>query len=143
MRIQGQQDGFPAAKLTLQTSETINDLVCSRYSKLSQRVDEFGVDEMIVDVRVQPCKTMLNEPDNPGAGAINLPDAGILRAWAQHNVMHPFPSAQTKHALGSMADMTIAQVSDWFKNYRRRQWIADQLDYLIEDTVGDLPTGGG
>ena len=88
-------------------------------------------------------QTMPNEPDNPGAGAINLPDAGILRAWAQHNVMHPFPSAQTKHDLGSMADMTIAQVSDWFKNYRRRQWIADQLDYLIEDTTDDLPTGGG
>ena len=54
---------------------------------------------------------MPNEPDNPGAGAINLPDAGILRAWAQHNVMHPFPSAQTKHDLGSMADMTIAHKS--------------------------------
>ena len=82
----------------------------------------------------------MNQMDQDGAMLNTVHGADVLRAWAIHNVIRPFPTARTKHDLSIVADMTIAQVIDWFKNYRRRQWITDKLAYLLED-VGDAPTG--
>ena len=85
---------------------------------------------------------MSNQPNEPDHAMSTVNGADVLRRWAIQNVVHPFPTARTKHDLSIVTGMTIAQVIDWFKNYRRRQWIADKLAYLLEDTVDDIPTGG-
>ena len=62
----------------------------------------------------------------------------ILQAWANYNMLHPFPSATVKLELASSAGMTFTQVCDWFKNYRRRHWEAqkdDMITYLLADSV--------
>ena len=46
----------------------------------------------------------------------------ILQAWVQLNLSHPFPTAFTKMHLAASSNMSIRQVNDWFKNYRKRHW---------------------
>ena len=53
----------------------------------------------------------------------------ILQAWVQLNLSHPFPTAFTKMHLAASSNMSIRQVDDWFKNYRKRScghWFSEE-----------------
>ncbi|KAF1925582.1 uncharacterized protein M421DRAFT_94659 [Didymella exigua CBS 183.55] len=52
-----------------------------------------------------------------------LPSQAIkcLTAWLDANRHHPYPSAETKHALAEACSITLKQVTTWFTNTRQRQ----------------------
>ncbi|XP_072405188.1 homeobox protein SIX2-like [Chiloscyllium punctatum] len=50
---------------------------------------------------------------------------GILREWYLHN---PYPSPRDKRELAGATGLTATQVSNWFKNRRQRDRVADSKD---------------
>ncbi|EXJ95459.1 hypothetical protein A1O1_00581 [Capronia coronata CBS 617.96] len=53
----------------------------------------------------------------------NLPRqiTDILRAWFHEHLDHPYPTEEDKQAFMARTGLTIAQISNWFINARRRQ----------------------
>ncbi|KIX06025.1 uncharacterized protein Z518_03999 [Rhinocladiella mackenziei CBS 650.93] len=80
-----------------------------------------------------PSPTSLHHPSSP-SGAMdtdtrnrrrrgNLPRqiTDILRAWFHEHLDHPYPTEEDKQAFMAKTGLTIAQISNWFINARRRQ----------------------
>ena len=53
-----------------------------------------------------------------------LPDANgqVLRAWAEAHSDHPYPEEAEGDQLAAASGLSVAQVSNWFINYRIREW---------------------
>ena len=54
----------------------------------------------------------------------NLPDdsKGVLLQWAEEHLSHPYPTQKDKEELCEEANLTMAQLTNWFTNYRKRSW---------------------
>ena len=66
----------------------------------------------------------------------------VLHRWAQDHIMQPFPNKSVKRELSRNASMSLLQVNDWFKNYRRRKWDQEKLCYLLQHEPGQQQQQG-
>lgn len=53
-----------------------------------------------------------------------LPDDSkeVLLQWAEARLDHPYPTQKDKEELCEETNLTMAQLSNWFINYRKRYW---------------------
>ncbi|ORY85001.1 homeobox KN domain-domain-containing protein, partial [Protomyces lactucae-debilis] len=53
-------------------------------------------------------------------GNLSRKATSMLKTWLNEHVEHPYPSEDEKLALSEQTELTIAQISNWFINARRR-----------------------
>lgn len=59
----------------------------------------------------------------------------VLRDWY---IKSPYPSPREKRELAEMTDLTVTQVSNWFKNRRQRERAAEAKGTTLRDAEHDM-----
>lgn len=60
-----------------------------------------------------------------GTGRLQREQVALLKGWVAHpeNWLHPYPTEADKARLACEAGLKLSQVSDWFRNERKRTWL--------------------
>ena len=100
------------------------------YDEYDEHHDPFrliGTDEI---------ESMICEPASPKR-RVFLEDESkdVLTTWISGNLDKPFPKHSAKVGLARDASLSLKQVEDYFRNYRRRKWGEDLKDRLLVSGV--------
>jgi len=79
-----------------------------------RRVVAFGVPPRYMD---------LQEYDEKTSGRLPLETVRRLKQWVVDNWSHPYPQEVEKAVIAQACDMSHQQVSNWFRNERKRVWL--------------------
>lgn len=67
----------------------------------------------------------------------------VLKQWLNAHIEHPYPLWSEKHALAQAANLSVNQVSAWFKSYRKRHWKRDLIDAQYGRPAPDAAADAG
>ncbi|KAA8495267.1 Homeobox protein knotted-1-like 7 [Porphyridium purpureum] len=68
-----------------------------------------------------------------------IPDSrSLLREWADAHDDHPYPSDPECHQLAQDTGLEIAQVRNWFHNFRKRDWKSGRRHLVIGSRTAAL-----
>ncbi|BBN08198.1 protein MpBELL2 [Marchantia polymorpha subsp. ruderalis] len=66
------------------------------------------------------------ELEGTGSRSVHTPESlQILRTWWEKNELIPYPSQREVYEMSRRTNLTLQQISDWFKNERSRKWRDD------------------
>lgn len=99
------------ASMALQSALSVSVELCDKTGKPQVR---FSMPEGYLDIRSYDEKT---------SGRLPLETIMQLKQWVANHWDDPYPSEVTKEGIAADLKLTKQQVSNWFRNERKRLWL--------------------
>jgi hypothetical protein len=97
----------------------------------------------VVVHRLVPDGYLVTQKRSKGSARLDPAQVQILKLWMadSRHWTHPYPSEAEKQCLAEQTSLKLSQVSDWFRNERKRTWLP--LTRLEGSELGSLVAARG